>query len=310
MDAAELDRHLNWQPVYSNDRLLQGLMEEFIKMHRGPLKGMLSATFVAKRRELVANAGALTRTDLFDGDLVVFYVGLSDAAFQYSILFHELVRLRKMVRDRDYAAPKRFLDRVKLISAAQRRWNSESVIQLMPEDLLEPDKGDEGAATSIATTTDEFILGHELAHHYLGHTSQIDSVLLNLKTSGPSVFQQWDIFPESWKREFNADSAAIGIILGGTRNTVRKRFVNAALGAMLTMTILGQMDDDVDSGSDSHPPVRLREENIVATLRAVQEHPPDDFEAIVKDIRNFQRVLFREQGLGLGKPVSIPPPTG
>jgi hypothetical protein len=301
MSPSKLKRWLNWRPVYSNDRLLQDLMNELISLHRDPLKKMLEATFVAKRRSKIANAGAFAREQAHAGDLVVFYVGLSDAAFQYSILYHEFARLREAIRSRDYAAPKRFAARVQALASAQHRWNADGYIQLAPEDMLESDPENTGHEVGVATTTDLFILGHELAHHYLGHTGVDDRHFLGLATSDRSRHPSWESFPEAWRYEFDADSAAIGLVLGANKRKAKDRFVTAALGATLTMTVLGQMDADVDSGSSTHPPTRLRNENILATLRSVPHQRPDLLDAIVTDMTNFQDVLYREQGRGLGK---------
>jgi hypothetical protein len=287
-----------WKPRYSNDILLDELVEELISIQTEPLRSRLEKVFVAKRNTKIANAGALSHSEEFDGDIVVFYVGLSDAAYQYSILFREFTLVKQRVRERDYAAPRRFHDLALMVGLAQMRWRDlGGYIQLSLDDVMPPTLEQDGKAADIAVCTDRFILGHEIAHHLLGHTSESRMALRGLRNNQVPQPPEWDDFPPTWTRELQADSSAIGLFLGTHDTSVEEMYTTVALGALLTITVLGQLADDVETGTETHPPLRLRYENALNTLSIV---PNPHLGAISKDIQNFQRLLFKIQRRGLG----------
>lgn len=298
--SALIEVILNHIPQKSNDILIEHIIDELISYSDGAIKERLEKVFVFKRRDFIANAGALNSRSEHDGDLIEFNVGLSDAAFQYCTLFDAMILTKEQAYN-NYAAPSHLLKMSQKLADAQARWSENfGHIQLSPEDVLLPNenlKQTDDRPANIARCTDVFILAHEFAHHMLNHTSKGDDyrLLLNRCFSRPQP-DGWESFSSEWQQELAADTAAIGLITG-TVGTASNE-VTAALGSLLTMTVLGQLVEDVDAGTDTHPPVMLRYKNCITTLLAVSSY---NYYPIVRDMANFQRILFRIQNRGLGK---------
>lgn len=288
-----------FKPKFSNDILLERLMRELIASHGQPLRSRLERTFIAKRRSLFANAAAIPSVSNCDGYVVMFLVGLSDAAYQYSILFHDFSQVAKKVRDRDYGAPQRFVEIVKRVASAQDRWHSlGSYIQLTPDDQLDPSPEQGGkVAADIAACTDRFILAHEISHHILGHSEEAISPFGALSHGGQPVLADFESYPEAWRQELAADSAAIGLILGNGSKSATRMFVTAALGSLLTITMIGQLAADAHTGTDSHPAPSTRYLNAMLTLKSVSDPL---LSQIHRDMSNFQSVLYRTMSRGIG----------
>jgi hypothetical protein len=80
-------------PNLSNDVLLETYMRDAIMHTAESLRPRLDKMFVAKLRAFKANAAARHNTQSYDGDLIIFNVGLSDVCFQYATAFTEFVEL-------------------------------------------------------------------------------------------------------------------------------------------------------------------------------------------------------------------------
>ena len=80
-------------PFRSNDFLIESYMTDLLESAPATLRLRLETMFVAKLKEFDANAGALCSEGKYEGDLIFFNVGLSDACYQYAILYYEFIRL-------------------------------------------------------------------------------------------------------------------------------------------------------------------------------------------------------------------------
>jgi len=294
-------RALNHVPTLSNDLLLEELTRELIERTDGVVRERLERIFVAKRATLLANAGAYIQSGEIEGDLVFFNVGLSDAALQYAILFRGMISVKQAIRQGNLAAASDLLEDAKRLASAQGRWRiSGDVIQLTDDDALQIPE-DSGIAVGIATMTDRFILSHEIAHHLLGHTGGIDHTSHFIERSLTTDAQaRRDKAPRRRREEYDADWLAILILAGITHSSVTKVsdvFANqAALGSLLTLTVIGQISNPSIS-SGSHPSPFDRYSHCLEALSTLQTYQPV---AILRDIRNFHRLLYRTQGVGLG----------
>ena len=74
-------------------------------------------------------------------------------------------------------------------------------------------------------------------------------------------------------------------------------FVTAALGSLLTITMIGQLAADAHTGTDSHPAPSTRYLNAMLTLKSVSDPL---LSQIHRDMSNFQSVLYRTMSRGIG----------
>lgn len=247
----------------SNDRLLENLINSLIIINSGAIKERLQNVFVAKVHDFVANASAVEATSYY-GDLVYFYVGLSDVCFQFTTLFSELLYVRK---SSDKGATHRsealisFFVNIDKFSKASRRWRKYGdYIKLQKEDVvITPFPDVESKAISMACLSDKFILCHEFSHHLLGHTCKPD-VGSNLLNTLPDECKAWLKSSVEHKKEFQADALALIIMFGAPNNEkkIRDMGIEIALGSLLTLFTLKLLDDDPDKAGYQHPPINER----------------------------------------------------
>jgi len=300
-EADAILRRMNaFVPHYSNDMLLDKLMYELIGLHADDLQEALCSIFVGKRRNIAANATAFPKDADVDVNLVLFNVGLSDAAYQYAILFDHFTSLPAQIKARNYGATAQFRALLERVVRAQSRWDADGLwIQLELDDFLGREHERIGSrAADIATCTDRFILGHEIAHHLLGHTLVAGRGLGTLHHATRTLPTRWNALPQARRDELEADIAAIGLMLGTSAEAIEKMAVTVAIGALLTMTILGQLVPDPEVACGDHPAVAERFLNVVECLTRIQI---PDLDIIVPEMLNFQQVLHRAHGRGLGR---------
>jgi hypothetical protein len=315
---------LSYVPHLSNDALIEAHIQELIRRNGNSarLQQRLSQLFVAKRKQFQPEAysASAKRTHHYSGDLAFFHVGLSDACFQYTTLFAELIYLKQLRYKLDDNNPLvKYLvhvisEHTNQLAIAQEKWKMEGdyidldfTTVLEVEKLAIPDVTDvTNVAVNVAGHTDKFILGHEIAHHVLGHTGQ-ENDGLEIIQSLPPTCQFWQNATKGHAREFQSDALAICLVAGvanpwneSQRRQVEEEIaVEASLGALLTMTVLGQLSANVVKASETHPSIRDRFEQCRHILGVFV--PPDIYNAIEDDVLRFQHLLFISQGHGLGE---------
>lgn len=294
-EKKELEHSVRW----SNDKLIDSYMHDLVSVAPPELRSRVQQCFVGKLRDFKANAVALPVECDHYGDLIFFNVGLSDACFQYAILYVEIIKLfntKKPASDTEHMISAVAMSMAKLASA-QDRWNTIGEVALTPDDNLLPREGDTAMAVSIAVMADKFVLYHEICHHLLGHTSKQSS---NFVEALPDECKIWlQPISNEHKREFQADAGAVLLALWAAKRDSRSAEITAALGAMLFFTTIGQSVPDAWKESASHPAEGERFKqccNILAHLL-----PEDsDFGDILRDIIRFQVLLYQTQDQGIG----------
>lgn len=298
--SEEEKARIHHTPLRSNDFLIESYMNELISVAPPEFRGRIEQCFVGKIRNFDANAAAWHSEDEHYGDLIIFNVGLSDACFQYAILFQEFISFRRMngLGKNRVEAELTLGKRIAKLARSQRRWNNVGEVALMHEDNLLPLSKDEaGTSSSMATMADKFVLYHEICHHLLGHTSMWGSALLD---SLPDKCKCWNReINSAHKREFQADAGAIMLALWSSVKDARAAEITAILGALLFFTTVGQFSKDAWAPTDSHP---AEGERFVQCCNVLAEliSAGSDFSNIFKDMMKFQTVLFRTQGNGIG----------
>src|SRR4030043_147434 len=299
---------VNHAPNRSNDILIEHYIENLIKLAPAKLKSRLEGMFVAKVKDLIANAAAQHSRGNYDGDLIFFNVGLSDACYQYAILYYEFIRLVDEGKRRGDRHPeivqltKSVTEHTIKIAIAQRRWNREGLVQFTWDDVVYSRPAMEGYAITIATYSDKFILYHEIAHHILGHTKLGNSPFTFLENL-PDICKYWrNTMSKKHMQEYEADAAALLMTLQTRSSNLqeeRDKELSIAVGGLLTLTIIGQFARHVDKASIDHPSVSSRFDQCVAILKESCTYETSIGE-IIDDIKRFQILLRKSQGWGLG----------
>lgn len=251
----------SFKPALSNDPLLNKIVDELIVNTSGPVQAYLKNIFVAKRNDPLENAEALVSFDSYEGDLIIFYVGLSLACHEYANLFarfiHHKLADESDSRKEEARLASELIQEGKKLFAAQTKWKAEGdCVRLDLATILE----DDPIGITIAAMTDRFILCHEIAHHLLGHTGKDDlgsSYLDDL----PASAKKWVGRSKQHREELQADALAIVLATGylKPRSALHRgdRIADVALGSLLTLTVLGQAAG-VNSASITHPSVKDR----------------------------------------------------
>jgi hypothetical protein len=290
-----------FKPCISNDYLLEKLMKEIMEISDIKLKKRLGQIFVAKRKKYVPNASALMVNRSYDGDLIFFYVGLSNACVQFSILFVKFLNIRMLREKNDSTSEIKKLmrelsvDAIKL-TLAVTRWNIyfENHVYLENDLILDfCDEKNALQAMRFSGLIDKFILGHEIAHHLLGHTGKdndgsqyLQSLLTNnnVSTSGT----------EMHLKEFQADALAFLLISGYTRNLsmdlkrAEDLLADATIGSLLMFIILEQLTSNKIS-SKSHPSAEDRYNHCLSILHSLENN---QFAlSFLEDLEQFRRLM-------------------
>ncbi len=291
-------------PCRSNDVLLERWIEELIQLVPDDLKARLKKMFVAKLRDFEANAAAICDASC-DGDLIFFNVGLSDACYQYAIVYYEFVRVfgDQFAPDdtgRIVRLKAELYDHLAQLAIAQKRWDRLGVVEFEVKDVVNSSLEIEGHPANIAGLADKFILRHEISHHLLGHT-ETGAQLLSYVDNLPEHCKYWKtVVQKAHQQEYEADASALTMTLQTQSLDVvtrRQREFDVVVGALLTLTVLGQLVREVNEATPSHPSVSSRFDQCVEILRSVCQH---EIRALVYLMKQFQVLLWSTQGKGLG----------
>ena len=304
--AQAMEKAIGHIPNRSNDLLIERWMEELIRSVPDTLRKRLESMFVAKLRDFRANAEALCAEESYEGDLIFFNVGLSDLCLQYAIVYYESVHLTgerlspKIARIE--GLEEEFIEHISKLTAAQDRWDRLGEIRLTFEDAIFSSHEIESQAGGLAECANKFILCHEISHHILGHTAAGDRPLSFIENL-PDHCKYWKRKMQlSHQQEYEADASAIVMTLKthslDTEADSSREF-RAAIGALITLTVLGQLVGDVDNSTPSHPSVKSRFDQCLDILQATCKH--ETIRGIVLLIKRFQVLLWTIQRKGLGR---------
>lgn len=286
----EVRKYLNHIPKYSNCRLLEGYVRNLIKTVDGDIKTRIENIFVAKIREFKANAGAVINPNAYYGDLVYFYVGLSDYYFQYSILMCEMLEVREGKKAKiDIAS---FFININMFVKASKRWvEMNNLIRLTADDVVVSKSSHvEGKAAAVASYTDEFILAHEISHHFLGHTGKAD-ICSSLLNEIPDRDLFWIQSKNDHNREFEADALGVLMMIGLKQKN--DDMIRVALGSLVTLGALIILEENKVFESETHPPAKMRFSQCKKILEGYIEQSLID--AICDDIEALNRFILNHQ---------------
>lgn len=302
-DTEDNDHIMSHKPHRSNDILIESYVDEIICSTEKSISKRLKNIFVAKRKNFFPNAGAVHDEDTYSGDLIFFYVGLSDVLFQFSILFVQFLDLcnkRRNLGDNHPQTKDRFIklcSDIETLSEAQIDWGMNRNEIRFRDNYLYPDDDIVEKSTAIATLMDKSILRHEISHHLLGHTKSsdkysfglINDILKDVKCS------------DSHRKELEADLLGIYLPLSNedlSPDSIEQSSIDVSLGTLLAQTTLAQLRADILQESDTHPSWYMRYTTSLKFIR--QLHPSKYLDSIIDDVTRFQVLLYSIQDRGLG----------
>jgi hypothetical protein len=294
-------------PKRSNDILIEGYVEELISASSSGIAERLEKTFIAKHRDFFPQAGARHSQSEYDGDLIIFNVGLSDVLFQYAILFQQFKNLVSAFKEcgewSSSLAGKfsRFCVDLEKISEAHIEWGiNQNEIRFNTGFYIEPEDDVASHAAAIATFMDKAIVRHEISHHLLGHTELRDEISTELLGVVNNLIIDEAVSPQQ-RRELEADICSLLIPISGKNHDIESIVgtqIEVCLGTLLMQTVLAQLKSDIHLDSKSHPSWKIRHS---VMLKVVNEtYGSNMLNQISNDVVSFQKLLYMSQGRGLG----------
>ncbi len=266
----------NHIPNQSNDRLIEELINKIASRNPEEIKVRIENMFIAKIKNLDANALALDSRERYWSDLVFFHVGLSDVCFQFCINFLEFEYFRgqkNQFKENVHFIAKFFKDASALARNSVKWKENDKYIQLDVNTVVEGfNKKIDHKAASLATFTDMFILTHEISHHLLNHTGRSHDFQHYLEIIPEESLIWTNNGNQSFKEEFEADSFAILLLLGVTPENYKKKLkveklscFEIAMGIIFTLEVISILSKN-EMPSETHPPIEERIENVKIIL--------------------------------------------
>jgi len=297
------DEILLHKPYRSNDILIENYVDEIRNNSAKNISTRLENIFVAKRKIFFPNAGAVHDEDTYSGDLIFFYVGLSDVLFQFSILFTQFIdlsNLRRSLGDNHAKTKDKFIKLctdIETLSEAQMDWGINRNEIRFKENYLYPDDNIVDKSAAIATLMDKSILRHEISHHLLGHTKSSEKISFDAINN---ILNNIECL-NSHKKELEADLLAIYLPLSNDKlssTSIEQFSIDVSLGTLLMQTALAQLKTNILEESETHPSWYLRYTTCLKFIK--QLHPSKYLDSIIDDVTRFQVLLYTIQDKGLG----------
>lgn len=277
LNSKEAKKILNHIPNQSNDRMIEGLVNEIANRNSEEIRLRIKNMFIAKINSLEANAYAMESNNKYWSDLIFFHVGLSDICFQFCINNLEFITFK----DRDgtllnanSSFKGKFLKNSYDLSNKCAEWiKNDAYIQLDVKTAIIPfNKEIELKASSLATFTDMFILAHEISHHLLNHTGRNHDFNDYLGIISKESYVYRKNTNKKHQNEFEADAFAILLLLGVTPNNYKQKLkeekqlsFEMSFGVLFTLEIISRISKE-DFESSTHPLIQERIENIQIVL--------------------------------------------
>ncbi|HFJ9483845.1 hypothetical protein CN439_25005 [Bacillus cereus] len=250
---------LNHLPRLSNDRLIEFTLLDLINNHiPTEFRERLNYLFVAKINDHLYEARAISNPGMYRGDLIYYYVGLSDGFFEFTIFF---TKLNYIQMDVDSIIHECFR-----LSSMTKYWRESYPKRI--DIFQEPNDPDEAKymekAASIAVLMDKFVICHEIAHHLLGHTGKQNDAGCFLDNL-PDELKSWRHHPNEHTKELQADALAVLFMMKMTKDRMKQGSLNdsqdafnAILGSLFTLKALSFLSENPDETSKDYPSINER----------------------------------------------------
>jgi len=295
-------------PRFSNDGTFEIFMEYLIRNVSSDLKNRLDCTFVARIRDLLPQAWAMHHASVREqtsGELSFVHDGLLRASSRYANLFAEFFSFKSKEERLPSSSPL-LAKSLSGLEINARKW-----IELSSKWSLTGDMLDLGASSSFWDSPPEvkvltskfvcdirmFIMGHELAHHLLGHTGygcRGGELLAQI----PNNTKRWTHVQPYHAKELQADSLSILLsdrILKAQFGSEKddSGLSNSLLhGSYLTLAVISQIMGDSNKSTPTHPSVQDRLCQCKEIVEWLEQTYVTDFkysfsEMLIGDFSNF-----------------------
>jgi hypothetical protein len=147
----------------------------------------------------------------------------------------------------------------------------------------------------------QFVIGHEFAHHRLGH---LDDGTISYRSFRGSKIESrdrgWTAVRRDWEHEFSADIAAIDAV---SQNPARHRMAQAAILFMIYLAFVETMIEHSNVALrdvDTHPPTVERLRKLILSFGLSLGVDTDWGEGAVKHVKNAASQLLDHDFGGRG----------
>jgi hypothetical protein len=258
---------LNHLPRLSNDRLIEFTLLDLINNHiPSEFRARLEYLFVAKINDHLYEARAISNPGMYRGDLIYYYVGLSDGFYEFTLFF---TKLHFVQMDVDSIIKECFR-----LSSMTKYWRESYPKRI--DIFQEPNDLDEATymekAAGIAVLMDKFVICHEIAHHLLGHTGKHNDAGCFLNNL-PDELKSWQHHPNERAKELQADALAALFMMKMTKDGMKQGSLhnsqdafNAILGCSFVLKALSFLSEDPDEVSKEYPSINDRLLSCMAIL--------------------------------------------
>lgn len=281
-DAPKNRPAVEWEPTNSNCPAISEVVNRLVSLLPAEWRGLGRNIFVGIAPLGDANAVAWNNDRRGIVELNLQYLWVLD---EYGAAFDEFRHAvaRRITRgadmplrhhsDADYGA---LLASWRHLQDAAELWRDTSLIHLGDQRLtrLAPGRLPE-ERDRLRASAETFIVGHELAHHVLAHTSrgahrrrrEAEEILAGVRARRLS--KERDEVPEHWQQELDADVTSMAIIARRFEHDASAGDAYAALfGAVIALLAATHIHGgwDVEGRSSTHPPLSVRLNNLGAAV--------------------------------------------
>lgn len=329
------DPLLEYEPSQSNDFLLEEGLQRLAARAPAPLVTQIHGVFAVRTRTQDLNAEAWCHANR--GRLVAVHSGTRSALMAFA-----LVQRKTTAFIQGLQADGTFESIGAVVSAAQtqmallaqdpvvqgvfglrQQWSQQGHLGLEESEIAWLSANDEqvdgGSAMSMLTELGEwFIIGHELAHHLLGHTWEKAGIWPHCSHDAISLLETWraklglpaHVDIDSRTQELDADLLGFLLLSGVLKDGPDyPTWYGALFGALLAFPVMellvgaaGEPTADMLGAygeEDDYPPIGERVEQIATVARAFPGPPPSDGSHAPEGLV-IQMLLFRDLLLRFG----------
>ncbi|ASK65749.1 hypothetical protein CFK39_07755 [Brachybacterium avium] len=281
-DAPKNRPAVEWEPTNSNCPAISALVDRLVVLLPAEWRGLGRNIFVGITPLGEANAVAWNhdRRGIVELNLQYLWVldeyGAAFDEFRYAVALRITREAEAPIQrhsDADYGA---LLSSWRHLQDAAELWRDTSVVHPGDQRLtrLAPGRLPE-ERDRLRSSAETFIVGHELAHHVLAHTSrgahqrrrEAEKILDGVRTRRHS--REGDEIPGRWQQELDADVTSMAIIARrfGHDGSVGDAYA-ALFGAVIALVAAAHINVGWAAGdrSSTHPPLSVRLSNLGAAV--------------------------------------------
>jgi hypothetical protein len=256
---------------YSNDAVVSILMQFLIENAAGDIQAVLKQAWIGKseEQERPPSARAYHSREGYEGYLVVINAELEYRLARVSELYSAYLLLNKVTHAESSVTAKLLLDLLDVVGGA-------APLSLQAfETLSETSRATfDRQAGDLYLWGTAFVVGHEMGHHALLHTSGPSA------TAGMGPHQ----------KELDADSFAVRLMLGAAAksNGYSGHPITLLAGPLVAMTSIALSRQDGTQAGSTHPSLQSRWRNTFATMEPlVSELEHSATSALFGTINNY-----------------------